>query len=681
MTGTVPTSNGNSIIVPATEDGRELRPDPASELTSLLAGRANQWRDHRNQGWQNRWRSYWRFYRGIWNPEDKNRQSERSRLIAPALANAIEMNVSELEEGIFSREVWFDITDDIADQQKQDAIAVRDALLEDMELANAKDSISECLLNAAIFGTGIIKIVVEVTDSKTPSRSRDGTLSVSTQDKVQVALESIRPDHFIPDPAGRNIEEMMGCFHEVIVPRHSVLEKIARGVYRKEALASLYGMPQDREYPIDPDDPQVEVVPSDADEVEILEWHGKVPKHMLMEVLNGREEAGPLDDIALFEEELDDAQDDDLVEAIVTIANGSTLLRAMINPFVMTDRSIVAFQFEKVPGRFWGRGVAEKGYNPQKALDAELRARIDALGFVSSPMLGVDSGRIPRGMKMDVRPGKVWLTQGPPDEILRPVGIGDINPNTFNQTQEMERMVGLGTGAFDATSQLKGSNSDNSSPQRASLLMGAFVKRARRALRNANDNLLNPVIKKCLWRYMQFEPSRYPNDYKFVVKPTLGMVAREVEQMQLTQTMAMMPDQFPQVTVAMSKGMVELSSLHNKAEIMQAVDQALAPPSPEETAKQQLLEDTQLQAAIANAQSALLSNQEIIARTRKLLAETEKIARESEQVDDELRIEMARLRNEIDELEAFREQNRLQMKRLELEQQKINLQAQKQRNS
>ena len=47
-----------------------------------------------------------------------------------------------------------------------------------------------------------------------------------------------------------------------------------------------------------------------------------------------------------------------------------------------------------MPGRFWGRGVCEKGYSSQKALDTELRARIDALALTNAPMIGMDSTRI-----------------------------------------------------------------------------------------------------------------------------------------------------------------------------------------------------------------------------------------------------------------------------------------------
>jgi hypothetical protein len=130
-------------------------------------------------------------------------------------------------------------------------------------------------------------------------------------------------------------------------------------------------------------------------------------------------------------------------------SNGNVLLRAMVNPFVMKDRSIVAFQHEKVPGRFWGRGVSEKGYNPQKALDAGIRAYIDALGYVSAPMLGVDAGRVPKGSKMEVKPGKVWITQGPPSEVLQTVLVGQLDTNLLNMSSVMVRMVQMGPGALD----------------------------------------------------------------------------------------------------------------------------------------------------------------------------------------------------------------------------------------
>ena len=199
------------------------------------------------------------------------------------------------------------------------------------------------------------------------------------------------------------------------------------------------------------------------------------------------------------------------------------------------------------------------------------------------------------------------------------------------------------------------------------MMMGAFVKRAKRAIRNVNDNLLTPLITKSMWRYMQFDPNRYPTDFKFVVKPTLGMVAREVEAMQLTQLMGMLPEQFPQVSVAVAQGIIDLSNLHNKGKIVQAMEAALAPPPPEEQEKQKMLADMQLQAAIAEAQGSLLNNQNTLANIRKTLNEAEVAARRADVEDVKVQQEQQRIQIQFQELEQFEEQNKIAQGRLVLQ--------------
>lgn len=673
----IPTS-GNEILVdvPGPSAGAKRAQTQGNALTGWCTSKATKWRDHRNSGYQRRWSEYWRMWRGMWSEEDRNRLSERSRLIAPALANAIEMTVSEIEEGLFSKETWFDIVDDIADEDKADALLARDNLRYDLDKANTKDMFSEAVLNSAIFGTGIIKINVGVVPDDKPVRNPQTLkLEQSTQERVLVSGESIRPDEFIPDPAGRSIGEMLGCFHEVKKPLNSVLEKIESGVYLKSALATLTGNPVPKSNEIDSNDPAARLLQPVTDEVEILEYHGKVPAKLLM---MATEVESPLDAVLVSDiRDRDDGTDGAMIEAIVTIANGSTLLRAVANPFVMKDRSIIAFQFEKVPGRFWGRGVSEKGYNPQKALDAEVRARIDALGYISAPMIGVDYGRIPRGFKMEIKPGKVFLTQGNPDEILRPVKIGEINSATFNQAGEMERMVQMGTGAFDTATALtsQGSNSDGPSSSNMSAAMGAFVKRSKRSIRNVNDNAVSPFIKKALWRYMQFDPRRYSQDYDFVVKASLGIVAREVEAMQLTQLMAMLPEEYPNIKVKVAEGIIDLSSIHNKADIIKAFQEATAPPSEEQQKRIQELEDLKYEAAKAEATQSLLENQKMIADIKLVLAEAALAARKANVEDKKIDQEQERIKIQESELDQFEQQNEIAMKRLELQEKQVDLKA------
>lgn len=650
---------------------------PGHELTAWIMEKVTKWENHRNSSKAKKWAEYWRMWRGQWAAEDQNRGSERSRLIAPALAQAIEMTVSEIEEAVFSREIWFDVSDDLKDQERIDAVEARDLLLEDLDKVNAQDQISEAVLNAAIFGTGIVKISPFVGTAEKAERDEYNAAVRSQKQRVYVTVESIRPDEFIPDPAGRSIDEMLGMAHRVQNrPMHYVLEKIRQGTYRKDALAQLAPAQRPNSDAVDwSTDEQASVAASTADQVDVIEWHGKVPLKLMSRINAPQTEVDRL--LQSADEPGDDVGDGEMVEAIVTIGNGSVLLRAMVNPFFMRDRSIIAFQFEKVPGRFWGRGVAEKGYNPQKALDAEIRARIDALGFISAPMLGVDSGRIPRGFKMEIKPGKLWLTQGNPNEVLNPVAIGHIDASTFNQASEMERMVQMGTGAFDTASSLKAqSQSGANSAGSNSMLMGAFVKRAKRAIKNVDRNLLTPIVQKSMWRYMQFDPKRYPQDYEFNVKATLGIIAREVEVAQMSQVIGMLPEEAQSVKLVIAQGMIENSTFMNKAQILQAINQALQPPPPEVAEQQKMLADMNMQAALAQARQAVLENQKTMAEIRGILAKAQADLRKGDMDDDRLVQEQQKLGLMQQEIDQFAEQNKIAMKRLELQEEQLELKRQ-----
>lgn len=107
--------------------------DPQAPLSAWVINRVEQWEDHRNTNYANKWDEYHRIWRGIWSAEDKTRGAETSRLISPATQQAIESTVAELEEAIFGQEKWFDLRDDIADQDPTDVKIIRVNLQEDLE--------------------------------------------------------------------------------------------------------------------------------------------------------------------------------------------------------------------------------------------------------------------------------------------------------------------------------------------------------------------------------------------------------------------------------------------------------------------------------------------------------------------------------------------------------------------
>jgi len=338
-----------------------------------------------------------------------------------------------------------------------------------------------------------------------------------------------------------------------------------------------------------------------------------VPRKLLENAFDADDEMVNFDS-----DEDDEGRDSYYVEAIVVIANGGTLLKAEASPYMMEDRPIVAFPWDVVPSRFWGMGVCEKGFNSQKALDAELRARIDALALTVHPMLAMDATRMPRGTKPEVKAGKLLLTNGDPREVLHPFNFGQVSQITFAQADSLQRMVQAATGSVDTAQQAM--NGGGTTSAGSSMSLGGIIKRQKRTLVNFQESFLMPFVEKAAWRYMQFEPELFPvNDYKFIATSTLGIVAREYEVAQLVQLLQTMPQDSPVYPIIM-QSVIDNMNITNREDLIQTMIQAQQP-NPEQQQMQQALAEEDR--AFKNSQTSALNAQaaESNARAQKIALE------------------------------------------------------------
>ena len=587
-------------------------PDPLLMQQSLeewVISKCENWRDYYESNYEESFEEYYRLWRGQWDPADSERASERSRIISPALQQAVESNVAELEEATFGRGKWFDIADDVLDNQKQDAMYLRKKLTEDFEACKVRKAVAECLINSAVFGTGIGEIVLEEIKEMAPASEpiMGGDLQavgVNITDRVVVKLKPVLPQNFLIDPVATSVEDAYGVAVDEFVSRHSVEMLQEQGVYREGMLESAAA-----DTNLEPDQ---DLTIYNDDKVRLTKYYGLVPRELL--------EA----------EDVEVEEDSMYVEAIVVIANGGTLLKAEANPYMMNDRPVVAFPWDVVPGRFWGRGVCEKGYNSQKALDTELRARIDALSLTIHPMLAVDATRLPRGAKPEVRPGKMILTNGDPREVLQPFNFGQVSQITFGQAAALQQMVQQATGAVDSAG-IAGQVNGEATAAGISMSLGAIIKRHKRTLINFQQSFLLPFVTKAAHRYMQFDPENYPvADYKFTATSTLGIIAREYEVTQLVQLLQTMQQDSPLYPVLI-QSIIDNMNLSNREELIAAMQQA-GQPNPE--AQQMAMMAQQTQLALQQSQTAALNGQaaESQARAAKLAVEAQ-IAPEELEID------------------------------------------------
>ena len=390
------------------------------------------------------------------------------------------------------------------------------------------------------------------------------------------------------------------------VPYHQVEQLQESGVYKETDLRFDY---YDNDLNADP-----ELTDQPDEKIRLTKYYGLIPK-FLME----KEED--------FEADEDDGH---YIEAIVVVANGGILLKAERNAFMMNDRPVVAFPWDIVPGRFFGRGICEKGYNSQKALDAELRARIDALALTVHPMMAMDATRLPRGSNNEIRPGKVLLTNGDPREVLQPFNFGQVGQITFAQADALQKMVQTATGSVDAAG-IPGSINGEATAAGISMSLGAIIKRHKRTLINFQESFLIPFVQKIAYRYMQFEAETYPvSDYEFEVTSSLGIIAREYEVTQLVQLLQTMGSDSPLYPVLI-QSIIDNMNISNREQLQQVIAQASQPnPQAQEAQQAELQARLQFQSSQTNA----LNGQAMESQAR-----AEKIAQETKAIPVELEID------------------------------------------
>jgi hypothetical protein len=266
----------------------------------------------------------------------------------------------------------------------------------------------------------------------------------------------------------------------------------------------------------------------------------------------------------------------------------------------------------------------------QKAIDAQTRAHLDSLALTTAPMVAMDATRLPRGMKFEVKAGKAILTNGNPNEILYPFKFGQSDPNNLATAKDFERMLLQATGTLDSNGMISQSSRDGGG---MSMAVASIIKKYKRTLVNFQEDFLVPFIKKAAFRFMQFDPERYPSvDMNFIPTATLGIIAREYEQQQFIGLLQTLGANTPVLPILL-KGIIGNSSLTNRMELIAKLDEMMQP-NPE----QQQMQQQQQQLALQAAQAQIAVNTTQAEQNR---AEATKLSVEAQLMPQEVQAKMS----------------------------------------
>jgi hypothetical protein len=490
--------------------------------------------------------------------------------------------------------------------------------MEDFKRDKIRKSIDAIELMAEIYGTGIGEIVVKTEKQFVPSTQAipgqmgQAAIGVVEKDRISVKISPVNPKNFLFDPNGTSVDDCMGVAIEKYISIHKIVEGIERGIYRKVDITPTY---EDTDL-----EPTQEVSQYQDEKVLLLTYYGLVPR----EYLENLEENKNIVD--LFPESSAAEEYSDMVEAIVVIANDGQLLKAEANPYMMKDRPVLTYQDDTVPNRLLGRGTVEKAFNMQKAIDAQIRSHLDSLALTTSPMIAMDATRLPRGAKFEVKPGKAILTNGAPSEILYPFKFGQTDGNNLATAKDFERMLLQSTGTLDSQGMVSAGARDMGQGG-MSMAVATIIKKYKRTLVNFQEDFLIPFIQKAAFRYMQFDPERYPSvDMTFIPTATLGIIAREHEQQMFIGLLQTLGPNTPVLPLIL-KGVLANSSLTNRYELMEQLDK-MSQPNPQAEQMQQIQQQLDMEAKQAVIAVNATQAEQNRAEAEKLKAQTQLMPQE-----------------------------------------------------
>lgn len=538
-------STSGPVIIPFDTDptSAESKNDP---LAAYVQGKYQAWKSGRNQ-LEQRWLEFYRIYRCQPDGQDATRKSERSKLKMPATKEAINNFVFSVSAILFGADPWFDLSPMSPASRRPSVLKhyIRWMLAKE----RFEEKVRTMLTEMGTYGTAIARIrpvkdvlkqvarrQVQPTDPMT-GQVLDTLEYVARYetDYIHPRFDPVSIFNFFTNPTADDIQTAEGIIVESYLHRGQLEAMLKEGTI--DRLPTMVATGTGAGPAIDQSDSfyrrlaSTGLTPSyDSDRYKVLEWHGYIPESVTKD-LEGQTPG----------------------EKIVYCCNGERLNDDTEPPMMHAERPFVVGRFEKVPGEFYGMGIAESAHGPQKALDATIRARIDNLAISLNQMFAVNRRKLADGQNYDAYPGKVWLTEGDPREAIVPFVVPDVTGSTYQAAAEYERAIQAAHGVKPVV----GGRSDKTGQQTAteiSSLMGQAMGQIKEIAKSFENTVLEPTLRWYARILYQF-----PNkEEQFMVMGEQGLEVLTIES----------PDISPD-TEFIPMGLIQMEQRNNAAKLLQ----------------------------------------------------------------------------------------------------------------
>lgn len=220
----------------------------------------------------------------------------------------------------------------------------------------------------------------------------------------------------------------------------------------------------------------------------------------------------------------------------IWVCNGR-VLRLVMNPFTPIIIPYYSVPYEINPYSMWGVGVAENMEDTQTLMNGFMRMAVDNAALSGNLLIEVDETNLVPGQDLTVYPGKVFRRQGgAPGQAI----FGTKFPNVSNENMQMfdkarvlaDESTGFPSFAHGQT----GVSGVGRTASGISMLMSAANGSIRTVVKNIDDYLLAPLGKALFSFNMQFDfDPEIKGDLEVKAAGTESLMANEVRSQRLMQ--------------------------------------------------------------------------------------------------------------------------------------------------
>ena len=231
-------------------------------------------------------------------------------------------------------------------------------------------------------------------------------------------------------------------------------------------------------------------------------------------------------------EELKDLEE---VQVNVWIVN-DTVIRCVLNPYTPTHIPYYATPFEVNPYSFFGVGVAENMADTQLLMNGVMRMTVDNLALSGNLMIEINENNLVAGQDMRVYPGKIFRTQGQLGQSIHSIKFDNVTQELMQVYDKARQLTDESTNMPSYAHGGTGVQGMGRTASGMSMLMGAAAQSIKAIVRNIDDYFLGPLGRNLFAFNMQFDfDETIKGDLAIVAKGTDSLMRNEIRSQRLLQ--------------------------------------------------------------------------------------------------------------------------------------------------